>query len=203
MATREQILSAPRSGASEGAGRAQRRAPDQGSRDELAAARARSRKRSGALPSARDGGDASRAPRGDGSPGSAGPSAAPSPARRKRSPATYDEILAGERTKAEQADYRRRAREQVASERLEDQPELAGSSTPAPRSFAHEGAGALLALVVYPLAINFLRGGTAQMWGWVKAKALNQPYAGRAPASYGSQARQHQGAGATLQKAGK
>lgn len=39
-----------------------------------------------------------------------------------------------------------------------------------------EGAGAFLALLIYPLAVNLLNGGPAQMWGWVRAKWINQPY---------------------------
>lgn len=35
-----------------------------------------------------------------------------------------------------------------------------------------------LALFAYPLLVNLLTGGPAQMWGWVKAKWLNQPYGG-------------------------
>jgi hypothetical protein len=41
-----------------------------------------------------------------------------------------------------------------------------------------EGAGVLLALFAYPLLANLLRGGPPQMWGWVKAKWVNEPYAG-------------------------
>lgn len=41
-----------------------------------------------------------------------------------------------------------------------------------------EGAGAFLALIAYPLLVNLLDGGPAQMWGWVKAKFINQPYGG-------------------------
>jgi len=37
--------------------------------------------------------------------------------------------------------------------------------------------------VLYPLAINFLQGGPAQMFGWIKAKWVNQPYTRSAPAS--------------------
>lgn len=49
-------------------------------------------------------------------------------------------------------------------------------------NFTTEGSGAFLALFIYPLALNFLRGGQAQAWGWVKAKWLNQPYGAAAPA---------------------
>jgi hypothetical protein len=51
------------------------------------------------------------------------------------------------------------------------------------RSFATEGSGAFLALFVYPLVLNFLRGGQGRAWGWVKAKWVNQPYGAAAPAS--------------------
>jgi hypothetical protein len=40
-----------------------------------------------------------------------------------------------------------------------------------------QGSGVLAALVIYPLVMNLVKGGPAQMWGWVKAKWLNQPYA--------------------------
>lgn len=36
----------------------------------------------------------------------------------------------------------------------------------------------LLAVFAYPLLVNLLNGGPAQMWGWVKAKWVNQPYGG-------------------------
>jgi hypothetical protein len=53
---------------------------------------------------------------------------------------------------------------------------------------AVEGAGAFLALFAIPLLVNLLEGGPAQMWGWVKAKWLNQPYAlGPAPTKSGKQ----------------
>jgi hypothetical protein len=70
-------------------------------------------------------------------------------------------------------------------------------------SFGSEGAGAFLALLVYPLVVNFLIGGRARAFGWVKAKWVNEPYGAAAPASSASQARQHQGAGATLSGAKK
>lgn len=41
-----------------------------------------------------------------------------------------------------------------------------------------EGAGAFLALFAYPLAVNLLKGGPPRMWGWVRAKWINQPYSG-------------------------
>lgn len=41
-----------------------------------------------------------------------------------------------------------------------------------------EGAGAFLALFAYPLLANLLQGGPAQMWGWVRAKWVNQPWGG-------------------------
>lgn len=39
-----------------------------------------------------------------------------------------------------------------------------------------QASGALLALFLWPLLLNLVRGGPAQMWGWVKAKWINQPY---------------------------
>lgn len=37
----------------------------------------------------------------------------------------------------------------------------------------------MLALFVFPLAINLLNGGPSLMWGWVKAKWFNAPYGGQ------------------------
>lgn len=54
-----------------------------------------------------------------------------------------------------------------------------------PRDYRVEGAGALLALFAYPLAVNLLLGGPAQMWGWVKAKWVNEPYGGQASGAAG------------------
>jgi hypothetical protein len=31
-------------------------------------------------------------------------------------------------------------------------------------------------MFIYPLVLNLVKGGPAQMWGWIKAKYLNQPY---------------------------
>jgi hypothetical protein len=38
------------------------------------------------------------------------------------------------------------------------------------------GGGLLAFLVLWPLAINLLKGGPPQMLGWVKAKLVNEPY---------------------------
>lgn len=40
------------------------------------------------------------------------------------------------------------------------------------------GGGLVVAAFAWPLGLNLLKGGPAQMWGWVKAKFLNEPYAG-------------------------
>lgn len=48
----------------------------------------------------------------------------------------------------------------------------------ATRSAATEGAGAFLALVLYPVLVNFLNGGPKQVAGWFKAKWINEPYSG-------------------------
>lgn len=45
-------------------------------------------------------------------------------------------------------------------------------------------SGAFLALFAWPLTFNLLRGGPRQMWGWVAAKFINQPY-GQAAAGAG------------------
>jgi hypothetical protein len=60
---------------------------------------------------------------------------------------------------------------------------VAAERAPAAPRFATDGAGAFLALLVYPFAINYLRGGFPRAWGWVKAKWVNQPYGSGAPAS--------------------
>lgn len=39
-----------------------------------------------------------------------------------------------------------------------------------------ETGGALVALFLWPLIFNLVKGGPAQMWGWVKAKFVNEPY---------------------------
>lgn len=39
-----------------------------------------------------------------------------------------------------------------------------------------DGAGFVLGLLLYALALNYLQGGAAQARGWIRAKFLNQPY---------------------------
>jgi hypothetical protein len=46
------------------------------------------------------------------------------------------------------------------------------------RTAGQEGAGAVLALFLYPLLINGLRGGPARARGWLAAKFVNRPYGG-------------------------
>lgn len=73
----------------------------------------------------------------------------------------------------------------VTGEQDEQQQEPRGSAT---NRAAVEGAGAFLALFAIPLIVNLIEGGPAQMWGWVKAKWLNEPYAlGPAPSKGGKQ----------------
>lgn len=59
----------------------------------------------------------------------------------------------------------------------------AGTSGPPPSrgGMAEQASGALLALIAWPLLLNLVRGGPAQMWGWIKAKWINQPYGNAAP----------------------
>ncbi len=52
----------------------------------------------------------------------------------------------------------------------------------------HQGAGLLVAAFVWPLGVNLLKGGPGQMWGWVKAKFINQPYTGAAGSGTGGSA---------------
>lgn len=62
-------------------------------------------------------------------------------------------------------------------------PTSSPSSAPkgtATRSAATEGAGIFLALVLYPVLVNFLNGGPKQVAGWIKAKWINVPYQGGA-----------------------
>jgi len=46
------------------------------------------------------------------------------------------------------------------------------------RTVGQEGAGALLALFLYPLFVATLTGGPAKARGWLAAKFTNQPYSG-------------------------
>jgi hypothetical protein len=46
-------------------------------------------------------------------------------------------------------------------------------------TMAHQGAGALLGLVVYAVVINYLRSGTAGVKLWFDAKFLNKPGGGQ------------------------
>lgn len=52
-------------------------------------------------------------------------------------------------------------------------------------SIGQETGGALLVLFLWPLTFNLVKGGPAQMWGWIKAKFINQPYSasGAAPST--------------------
>lgn len=166
MATRAQVLADPRSGAAEGAGRPgrpARPAPDQRSRDELAASRARSGKKA-----------ASTRPPGRPDAAQVGPEGTSAPATRRRAPAATRRPAAPEPESAA-------APEGAAAP--EAAPAPAASSSP--RSFATDGAGAFLALLVYPFVVNYLRGGMPRAVGWIKAKWLNKPYGGAAPASSG------------------
>jgi hypothetical protein len=61
---------------------------------------------------------------------------------------------------------------------------------------ANDGAGFVLGLVLYALVLNYLQGGAGQVRGWMKAKFLNQPWGGAAPAGGGD-------AGAAVGAAGK
>jgi hypothetical protein len=44
-------------------------------------------------------------------------------------------------------------------------------------------SGAILALFLYPLGFALVKGGPAEMWGWVKAKFFNEPYNTGGPGS--------------------
>lgn len=43
----------------------------------------------------------------------------------------------------------------------------------------HDGAGALLALFLYPAALHLIKGGPGEMWAWVRAKWANDVTASR------------------------
>src|SRR5579859_7896487 len=58
-----------------------------------------------------------------------------------------------------------------------------GSGKPVTATVTEQGAGLLVALFAWPLGVNLLRGGPPRMWGWIKAKFINQPYTGVAPAA--------------------
>jgi hypothetical protein len=76
---------------------------------------------------------------------------------------------------------------------------------------AAQAGGAVFALFLWPLIFNLVKGGPGQMWGWVKAKFINEPYSasgasttGGAPATgpaasaaSGQQSRQLAGRGLT------
>lgn len=71
------------------------------------------------------------------------------------------------------------------------EPAPASEPAPAPRAsggMAEQASGALLALFAWPLLLNLVRGGPPQMWGWLKAKFINQPYGSAAPAGTQGQA---------------
>ncbi len=67
------------------------------------------------------------------------------------------------------ADRRRESRERV----LGQARGAAGVRGP---DFVNDGAGFLLGLIVYALALNYLQGGAAQARGWIAAKFVNRPY---------------------------
>jgi hypothetical protein len=46
-------------------------------------------------------------------------------------------------------------------------------SASSPRDYTVEGAGAILALFAYPLAVALLNGGPPLMWQWIRAKFTN------------------------------
>lgn len=41
---------------------------------------------------------------------------------------------------------------------------------------ADQASGLVVAMFAYPLVLHLLLGGPGRMWGWVKAKFINQPY---------------------------
>lgn len=55
----------------------------------------------------------------------------------------------------------------------EDQEEPA--QAPAPDAGSGTVAGILLGLAIYSIVIQYVRGGSAQVRGWLKAKAINSP----------------------------
>lgn len=159
MASRDDLLGDPRSGAKPlGGGARQGRPPrDQATRDDLARARARKRPaNTTAQPKAKT----------------------KAPARRPRPTPPVG--------KPRETAAATRPLPAVGDEDQEAAPEPAPAAAPARSvNFGSEGSGVFLALFIYPIAINFLKGGQAQAWGWVKAKWLNQPYGTAAPAKSG------------------
>ena len=156
MASRGELLADPRSGAKPlGGGARQGRPPrDQATRDDLARARKRPA-------------NTSAQPRAKAAPASRAPARRPRPT----SPVGKDAPTAPLPVTGSQ------------DEDLEETPVPDTGNQGRTVNFGAEGSGAFLAFFVYPLVINFLRGGQAQAWGWVKAKWLNEPYGAAAPAS--------------------
>src|SRR5579859_6553439 len=54
----------------------------------------------------------------------------------------------------------------------------AGSPTSRTSTVTQQGAGLLVAAFAWPIGVNLLKGGPGAMWGWIKAKFINQPYSG-------------------------
>ncbi len=82
-------------------------------------------------------------------------------------------------------------RTQQGGRQLERTARSAPARVPSKTSVAkvsHQGAGLLVAAFVWPLGVNLLKGGPGQMWGWVKAKFINQPYTGAAGSGTGGSA---------------
>lgn len=67
-----------------------------------------------------------------------------------------------------------------------------GSSSPGgfrARAQAHLStpSGFLVAMFIYPLAVNFIKGGPPRMWGWIKAKFINEPYKPKAKPNHSTE----------------
>lgn len=57
----------------------------------------------------------------------------------------------------------------------EDQEGAEPAQAPAPDAGSGTVAGILLGLAIYSIVIQYVRGGSAQVRGWLKAKAINAP----------------------------
>ena len=111
---------------------------------------------------------------------SAGRSASPRPRRPPASSSLSDEAVADRKAVSQLAQDGDSAEDAADETEQEPQP-----TTPGPRSSraGEQVGGSIVAFfVAYPLALNLLKGGPPRMWGWIKAKWVNEPYL--APGSF-------------------
>lgn len=112
----------------------------------------------------------------------------------------YDESIFGGLEGGRQAydvgvDEARTARRQA----TRDQIVSGAQRVPALRgpNWINDGAGFLLGVVLYALALNYVQGGPGQARGWLSAKFLNKPYQRTGSSSHAKAAATGAGAGGT------